>query len=86
MQRLERSCQRLGEASRELPATTPAELDVSLDPDPVGALLSIASDAGNLLCFGSHDHTHPVAALLGSVGLKVAERTVQPFVIVGPNT
>jgi nucleotide-binding universal stress UspA family protein len=73
------------EASRSVPATASAELDVIVDPDPVGALLDIANDAGNVLCFGSHDHTHPVAALLGSVGSKVAERTAPPFVIVGPN-
>jgi nucleotide-binding universal stress UspA family protein len=74
----------LREASRSVPTMASAELDVMLDPDPVSTLLDIANDADNVLCFGSHDHTHPVAALLGSVGSKVAERTAHPFVIVGP--
>jgi nucleotide-binding universal stress UspA family protein len=82
---LEPRRQDLREASRSLPAGASAELDVILDPDPVGALLDIANDVDNVLCFGSHDHSHPLAALLGSVGSKVAERAAQAFVIVGPN-
>jgi nucleotide-binding universal stress UspA family protein len=76
---------RLHEAAGSLPATPGADLDVIMDTDPVGALLDIAGDATTVLCFGSHDHSHPVAELLGSVGSKVAERATHPFVIVGPN-
>jgi nucleotide-binding universal stress UspA family protein len=77
--------QQLRDVAASLGAPTGPDLDVVVDPDPVRALLEIAADATNVLCFGSHDHTHPVAELLGSVGSKVAERSAHPFVIIGPN-
>jgi nucleotide-binding universal stress UspA family protein len=82
---LEPGRRHLDEAANTLPDTIATDLDVILEADPVGALLNIAGDVATVLCFGSHDHSHPVAELLGSVGSKVAERAIHPFVIVGPN-
>src|SRR5262245_10092147 len=82
---LEESRDRVREAAESLPVGTTAELDTIVNDDPVGALLDITSDPTNVLCLGSHDHSHPVSSLLGSVGSKVVEQSSQPFIIVGPN-
>jgi nucleotide-binding universal stress UspA family protein len=76
---------RAGEAALSLPAAVATTIDVVVDDDPAGALLGIAGDADNVLCFASHGHTEVVAELLSSVGSTLMDQTSHPFVVVGPN-
>jgi hypothetical protein len=61
------------------------DVDVFVDPDPVGVLLRVAGEGGNVLCLASHDRPKPVAALMHAVGSELIERAVRPLVVVGSN-
>ena len=69
---------------RALPAGTDVTEDLIVDPDPVAALLQIASDPSRVLFLVSHDRMPPAAAILGSVGSRVIERASCPLFVVGP--
>jgi hypothetical protein len=63
-----------------------AELvEVLVDPDPVGVLLRIAGETGNVLFLASHARPKPIAGLTRSVGSQLLERAVRPLVVVGSN-
>jgi nucleotide-binding universal stress UspA family protein len=59
------------------------DVDVFVDPDPVGVLLGIAGKTGNVLCVASHARPAPVAELTHAVGSQLLERAVHPLVVVG---
>ena len=61
------------------------DVDVVVDPDPVGVLLGVAGEEGNVLCLASHDRPKPIAALLHAVGSQLLERAVRPLLVVGSN-
>jgi hypothetical protein len=61
------------------------EVDVIVDPDPAGVLLTISSDPKHVLCFATHDHRPLVTRLIDSVGSTVLERALNPLVLVGAN-
>jgi nucleotide-binding universal stress UspA family protein len=71
--------------AKPLVAAPIPEAEVLVGGDPEGRLLELASDSGNVLCFASHDHVEPVAALLHSVGSHLIERATEPLLVVGPN-
>ena len=73
------------DAARLLTAAQPPEVDVFVDGDPAGALLKLADDPRNMLCFASHDHAKPVAAVLHSVGSHLIQHATHPFLVVGKN-
>jgi nucleotide-binding universal stress UspA family protein len=54
-----------------------------VDPDPENVLLELAGDPTRILCFASHDHARPAAAIRHSVGSYLIERATQPFLVVG---
>ena len=69
--------------AREVAATKGPEVDVIVDPDPTGALLELAADCTNVLCFASHDHRTVAARLIHSVGSALVARAPCPIVVVG---
>jgi nucleotide-binding universal stress UspA family protein len=60
------------------------EIEVLVDGDPTNALLKVAGDTGNVLCFASRDRTKPLAEIMQSVGSLIIERATNPFLVVGP--
>jgi nucleotide-binding universal stress UspA family protein len=76
---------RARDTARSVSAGVAATVDVVVDDDPAGAVLGIADDADNVLCFASYGHIEGVAELLGSVGSIVMDRAAHPFVVVGPD-
>ena len=67
-----------------LPAAEAPKVDVLVNPDPARVLLEIADDAGNVLCFASHDRMRVAAKLMHAVGSRVIECASHPFVVIGP--
>ena len=61
------------------------DVDVFVDPDPVGMLLGVVGEEGNVLCLASHDQPKPIAALLHAVGSQLIERALRPLLVVGSN-
>ena len=75
----------LRDAAETLTSDRLQDFEVLVGDDPAAVLLEVASDSSTVLCFASHDHSKPVAALLHSVGSHIIERATHPFVVVGPN-
>lgn len=62
-----------------------ADVEIRVDPDPVGILLDFQTDEHNLLCLASHDHVPAAAKLMHAVGSAVIERARRPVIVVGTN-
>jgi nucleotide-binding universal stress UspA family protein len=69
--------------ARQVATTKDPEVDVIIDPDPTGALLELAADCANVLCFASHDHRSIATRLIHSVGSALVARAACPIVVVG---
>jgi len=73
------------DAARLVTAIQPPVVDVFVEDDPADALLKLADERRNILCFASHDHVKPVASVLHSVGSHIIEHATHPFLSVGKN-
>jgi len=72
------------DASTLVPDGVEVDEEVIANPDAVGVLLQRVADPGTVVCFASHDHGAPAAAIRASVGSRVIERATQPLFVVGP--